>query len=63
MIPSVETANVWFICAKCNNSWHRVIPGKKAPYWWCQDEKVELKGGDEVEVEDIEQGGSNASGQ
>ena len=60
MIPAVQIANVWFFCAKCNNSRHRVLPGEKAPFWWCQDNKVNLKEGDEVEIEDIEEGGNNA---
>ena len=63
-MTDVRDADVWFVCAKCNNSWHRVFPGEKAPYWWCQGEKVELKKGEEVEVQYLEKskgGGNNAS--
>jgi len=52
---------VWFVCPKCNNSRHRILPGEKAPYWWCQDEKISLREGDEVEIEDIEQEENDAS--
>ena len=54
--PHTEIGNVeaWVTCAKCNNAKHRVLPGEKTPYWLCQDERCELKLGQEIEVEYIE---------
>jgi len=49
-----KNAKAWVVCDKCNSAKHRVLPGEKAPYWYCQDEKVSLIEGQEVEVEYIE---------
>lgn len=46
-----KPADAWVVCAKCNNAWHRILPGDKTPYWYCQDEKCELIEGKEVEVQ------------
>jgi len=52
MLPSVYiNAIAWVACQKCNGARHRVIPGKDAPWWWCQDEKQQLEEGQEIEVE------------
>lgn len=54
--------NAWVKCSKCNGAYHRILPGKITPYWWCQDERQELKPGQEIEVEYIEpEGGYYAS--
>jgi len=50
--PHTEhTVEAWVRCAKCNGSLHRIMPGEITPWWFCQDEKQELKVGQEVEVE------------
>ena len=61
MVTNIQAVKVWFVCPKCNNSRHRILPSEKAPYWWCQDEKISLREGDEVEIEDIEQEENDAS--
>ena len=50
-----KRVRAWVKCPKCNNSLHLVLPGEKSPYWWCQDERQELKPGQEVEVEYLEE--------
>lgn len=47
----IQRVKAWVVCDKCNGSRHRVFPGDKTPYWWCQDEKQELKENQEIEVE------------
>ena len=41
----------WVVCRKCNNAKHRILPSKEVPFWYCQDEKYELKPSQEIEVE------------
>ncbi len=56
-ITHVEDARkviAWFICGKCNNAKHRIFPGEKTPWWWCQDHKCQLSEGDEIEIEESE---------
>ena len=44
----------WVICAKCKGMRHRVLPGEITPYWWCQDNRISLQEGQEIEVESVE---------
>ena len=46
-----QVVEAWVKCSKCNNSMHRILPGQKTPYWWCQDEKQQLQEDEEIEVE------------
>ena len=50
----IRRVRAWVKCSKCNNAKHLILPGDKTPYWWCQDEKQQLKRGQEIEVEYIE---------
>lgn len=50
----IKKVNAWIVCDKCNDSRHHILPGEKTPYWWCQDEKKELKPNQEIEVEYLE---------
>ena len=54
--PNVDGRPVWawVKCAKCNNAKHLILPGDKTPYWWCQDEKQQLREGQEIEVEYVD---------
>lgn len=47
----VRTAIAWVVCPRCNNARHRVMPGEKTPWWFCQDEKEELAEGQEIEID------------
>jgi len=47
------SVEAWVKCPKCNNAYHRILPGKLTPYWYCQDEKQELKAEQEIEIEYI----------
>ena len=48
-----RVVKAWVVCSKCNGARHRVLPGEKTPWWFCQDEKQYLKEGQEIELEDI----------
>ena len=52
--PTAIRVMAWIKCIKCNNALHLVMPGKKTPYWLCQDGERELEAGQEIEVEYIE---------
>jgi len=47
----IQTVEAYIICGSCDNARHRILPGEKTPWWFCQDEKYELKPGQEIEVE------------
>ena len=50
-----KLVQAWIVCSKCNGSYHRVLPGIETPYWWCQDEKCQLREGQEIEVQYLEE--------
>lgn len=50
----IKTVTAWVDCGKCN-CMHRILPGEITPYWWCQDERCQLKEGQEIEVKYIEE--------
>ena len=54
--PNIDARPVkaWIVCPKCNNAYHRILPGDKTPYWWCQDEVVYLGEGQEIEYQEEE---------
>ncbi len=55
--PNINGRKVgaWVVCKKCNDSRHRILPGKETPFWWCQDKKISLKEGEEIDVEYLQE--------
>lgn len=49
---NIQVVEAWVRCSKCNGALHRIFPGEKTPWWMCQDEKCQLKEGQEIEIED-----------
>ena len=55
----IQYVKAWVVCSKCNNARHRVLPGQKTPHWYCQDERCELKPNQEIEVEYLDDKGTD----
>lgn len=61
-MPSEEketsNAEVWVMCSHCGEK-HRVIPGVEAPVYWCGNNLLCLKDGDDVEYEETKEESSS----